>query len=108
VVSRLHNDSSQPGERSLELPVRRRRRFALNWNSPRQERDVHYRSSRGPDGAMWGNFTIRACRQRSPLLGLNLRPHHRRVGAVIVAVVRCRLVLATDERAPEPPPPEQS
>jgi FtsP/CotA-like multicopper oxidase with cupredoxin domain len=83
---------------------------ALKWNFTADRNGTfRYRSSRGQDGAMWGNITIRPAGSGSPFLGLNTSVLILvGVAAVIVAV----LVIAArswrhTKEPPLPPPPEE-
>ncbi len=84
---------------------------AVSWNFTADKNGTfRYRSSRGPDGAMWGNLTVRPASGGSPLLGLNPSVFIIvGVGAIIVAVVAIAAWSWRRTKAPPaPPPPEQT
>src|SRR5712691_10048600 len=109
-----YNNDSAPsaGEPiSPSFPVGGGGGSALSWNfTAKQNGSFRYRSSRGPDGAMWGNLTVRPAGGGAPLLDLN--PSFLiivGVGAIIVAVVAIAAWSWRRTKAPPaPPPPEQT
>lgn len=80
---------------------------ALKWNFTADKNGTfRYRSTRGQDGAMWGNITIRPA-GGSTFMGLNtsvLILIGVGVAAVVVLAVAARSWRRTKE--PPPPPPE--
>jgi FtsP/CotA-like multicopper oxidase with cupredoxin domain len=83
---------------------------AVKWNFTADKNGTfRYRSTRGQDGMMWGNITIRPAGSGGPFLGLNTSVLILvGIAAVIIAV----LALAAwswrrTKEPPLPPPPEE-